>query len=50
MENMYKIDFTVGLFGLIGTGISVKEKSKEQLAVPGVLLSGTKKSRQEIHK
>ena len=25
MGNMYKADFTIGLFDLIGTGISVKE-------------------------
>lgn len=27
MGNVYKDDFTVGLFDLIGTGISVKEVS-----------------------
>lgn len=32
---------SVGLFGLIGTGISVKEKSKGLLAALGVLLPGT---------
>lgn len=32
---------SVGLFGLIETGISVKEKSKGLLAAPGVLLPGT---------